>query len=66
MMFGIGLAAGLAYATQNSTYRLLGLSPNDIEVRKYGVVSDEALEEFRERSKIPNIEFISTPKFRRE
>jgi len=64
-VFGIGLLAGVCYAIQNSTYRLIGLNPNEREIQLYGIISDEALAEYNERELIPNIELIKSPKYER-
>lgn len=55
---GIGLLAGVMFACQNSTQRLIGLEPNESEVKRYGVLSDEELALYTKRANIPNWELI--------
>eukprot|EP01041_Mallomonas_annulata_P006288 gene6288-12732_t len=60
-LLGIGLTAGLMYGIQNSTYRLIGLRPNESEVQAYGIYPEEKLAEYKARGDIPNVDLISTP-----
>ena len=57
---GIGLMAGFFYASESSLQRLMGLYPNESEVRRYGVMSPEKLERKAKRAAVDNIDLIST------
>mmetsp|Transcript_548 Transcript_548/g.556 ORF Transcript_548/g.556 Transcript_548/m.556 type:complete len:122 (+) Transcript_548:94-459(+) len=58
----IGLVAGIMYAVQNSTCRLVGIRENKSEVAAYGVMSAESIAEHNERSTVPNIDLIKALK----
>ena len=58
---GIGALAGLAYASQSSMQRLMGLEPNVYEVASYGAASSETLSSFASKGPVANIELINSP-----
>ena len=43
---GVGLVAGITYATLSSSQRFMGLEPNDSEVARYGSMSKEQVDEY--------------------
>ncbi len=53
----IGLMAGVSYANLSSTQRLMGLYPNDEEVKRYGSYTKEELDEYAVDD-VPNGELI--------
>jgi hypothetical protein len=46
-MGALGLVGGFIYADLSVTQRLMGIYPNEPEVRKYGFYSQEELSEWR-------------------
>eukprot|EP01038_Epipyxis_sp_PR26KG_P010086 gene10086-13553_t len=56
----IGLMAGLSFATMSSTQRLMGLEPNENEVRKYGVMPLEQQKKVLYNEANPNNELIDS------
>ena len=55
---GIGLMAGIMYASLSSTQRLIGVSPKHREVLKYGAQPKAEIEAYNYRAARPNIELI--------
>jgi hypothetical protein len=56
----IGAMGGVAYSFQNSLQRFVGLRPNEAEVSRYGVMTEEQLKKFYLRSLNPNIKMIDS------
>ena len=54
----MGFLGGSTYALLSSTQRFMGLEPNESEVRRYGVMSDEEFNKYRNRQMYPNIDLI--------
>jgi hypothetical protein len=60
MMFAIGLFAGLCFAGQSSSQRLMGLEENAHEVQKYGLCSPEEFARYEARNAVANAELIDS------
>jgi hypothetical protein len=58
----IGLVAGLTYATLSSSQRFMGLEPNDSEVRRYGSLTKEQVDEYNKISGSIGAELIGKHK----
>ena len=59
---GIGLLAGLTFATLSSSQRLMGLEKNDGEVKSHGALSPEQIAALLAKSNttVPNIGLIDS------
>ena len=57
---GIGLFAGLTYASLSSMQRFMGLEENASEVASYGVMKPDALKEYTRKANMPNFELIDS------
>jgi len=57
-LLGVGLMSGVMFATQSSMQRLMGLEPNEREVKLYGEMSEQDLHDCVRRSNNPNVELI--------
>lgn len=55
---GIGLMAGVTYASLSSLQRLMGLEPNFSEVARYGALSPSELERKQNQINTPNAQLI--------
>ena len=57
---GIGLFAGLCHGVMSSSQRLMGLEPNDSEVRRFGVMTPEQIRIADLKESSNNHELIGT------
>eukprot|EP01039_Chlorochromonas_danica_P000445 gene445-479_t len=57
---GIGLMAGFSYAVLGSTQRLLGIEPNESEVKKYGALTPSQVEKLESKLEKPLITLIDS------
>lgn len=55
---GIGLMAGISYATLSSVQRFMGLEANPSEVKRYGALSPGDLERKQKQLNTPNAQLI--------
>jgi len=60
VLLTLGITAGLFFGIQNSTQRFIGLRPNDSEIKRFGVASDDRLERFKKHTENPNLELIDS------
>ena len=58
----IGLVAGITYATLSSSQRFMGLEPNDSEIRRYGSLTKEQVDEYNKISGSIGAELIGKHK----
>lgn len=58
----IGLCSGIAYATLSSSQRFMGLEPNDSEIRRYGSMTKEQVDEYNKISGSIGAELIGKHK----
>lgn len=56
----IGLLAGFSYAVLGSTQRLLGIEPNESEVKKYGALTPSQAEKLVSKLEKPLISLIDS------
>mmetsp|Transcript_33 Transcript_33/g.41 ORF Transcript_33/g.41 Transcript_33/m.41 type:complete len:124 (+) Transcript_33:40-411(+) len=56
----IGVSFGVCYGSLSSIQRFIGLEPNDYEVRTYGAMSKEGLEDSYRKHNVPNFELIDS------
>lgn len=57
---GLGIICGVFLAHLNSSQRLMGLMPNEAEVRAYGLASTEEINRYNDLSSVPNAELIGS------
>ena len=62
---GVGLVAGITYATLSSAQRFMGLELNDSEVARYGSMSKEQVDEYNRITGSIGAELIGAHKLRK-